>query len=168
MAKQQTKAEKAETVAAATEEAEGTFPPESVERLAAIDPAAEIEALKEQAQQTTPKRGRKSKAAAEAEQTLELTGVLLPVLGGLNGVVAGRLPEFRHSPEEIQTLAVLIGKVLAKHVDTAVAKYGDEIILATYLAGSLTEKGYAYYRRRQLEEAGLAEETKNGRTSEKQ
>lgn len=113
----------------------------------AFDPAAErMKELEEAAQKTTPK-GRKTKDAREATKALEMKNVLEPSLSAVNLMIGAKFPELLHSAEEIETMAVLGGAVLAKHVDSALTQYGDEIVLATFLAGSFTEKGFRLYAR---------------------
>lgn len=106
--------------------------------------------LIEQAQQTTPK-GRRTKAAKDAEQVLQMQQLLQTSLQPVNQLLAAKVPEFAYTDEELAVLASLGGKVLSKYVDSAMLKYGDEIVLGTFLIASTANKTEAYLSRRKRE-----------------
>lgn len=97
--------------------------------------------------ETTPKRGRPSKAAKQAEALEEYRMLLLTACSGLNRLAALRAPELAYTPDELDTLATLGAAVAAKHSDKIFLEHAEEIALATALVAISAPKVHAYQAR---------------------
>lgn len=97
--------------------------------------------------------GRPPKKVVEARQAKEMIQVLTPLLEGINELVGNRWEPLRYSDKELEIVATLGGRVLSKYVDVGLEKYGEEIMLATYLGSTAAQKGTALWRQLKAEEA---------------
>jgi len=115
-------------------EGNGAFSVDAMTRLAEESPIQDyLESVEEEIeadlQDRTPK-GRKSKAARTAEEIRQFQQVVHTAASGLNALLAAKVPELEYTEDELNVVGKLGGKILAKHVDSAMTEYGDEITLA--------------------------------------
>lgn len=106
-----------------------------------------IEELAEQAKETTPKTGNPTKAAREAQNTLQFVSVVLPTFNAINRTVSKKWPEFYYTDEERQLVVETLIPVLKKYAGRLQFEYEEELMLALVLGGTLTEKYMAYSKR---------------------
>ena len=95
--------------------------------------AEEVKEQIEEDSQDTTKTGRQSKKAKDAENTKILIGILEPILLGVESAISSKLPEFKHTEEEIKTLATLGAPVANKYFDLDAIKYQEEARFFSYL-----------------------------------
>lgn len=131
---------------------DGAISDASREKLIMTDPDAAIAELQEKVEsQPAKKRGRPKKQDAEDAAQADLLQLCLPTLSAINAIAGQRVPEFLHSEDEVKAIAFALSRVLAKHMDSAVGRYQDEILLAMLLGGSLVDKGIQYTIRKRRE-----------------
>lgn len=110
------------------------------------------------------KSGRKSKDAKIAEEAEIWSGILQPILSGINSGVASYAKELAHSDEEIQTIAVLSGKIAPKYLDIDMMKFKEEYMLASYLIMIETQKIQNYLESRENREKSKGSNNDTGKT----
>lgn len=153
---------------------ETTFTEDKKENIGLLDIANKAEELREetvkeieQQTQDTTKTGRKSKEAKEAENKLVVMGGLETILTGLDAIIGAKLPELKHTEEEIQTLSTLSAPVITKYFDLDAVEYKDEVKLASYFIICEMQKAKALIARLRNEAKKQAEQDKKNQADKK-